>query len=75
MIARSDRKIVQMTSWTTVPFLASFSAPTSHGEASKPLDFEENRLDRSKIGSIPISSRTNGFIKLYYIYQAIGRMH
>ena len=31
VIARSDRKIVQMTSWTTVPFLASFSPPPSHG--------------------------------------------
>ena len=34
VIATSDRKIVQMTSSTTVPFLASFSPPTSHGQAS-----------------------------------------
>ena len=33
VIATSDRKIVQMTSSTTVPFLASFSPPTSHGQA------------------------------------------
>ena len=45
-IATSDRKIVQMTSSTTVPFLASFS-PCSHGVSScvhalEPFGFFQN---------------------------------
>ena len=47
VIARSDRKIVQMTSWTTVPFLASFSPPPSHG----PPDLLRVAKDDDQLGS------------------------